>query len=116
MPGLSVKVNGVVGLIVEVDLLSKLRLHTSAAYIRKHSISSEVGQITQVGRNDSDSVKGVQLMFMQLMQQHTTIYTNCAKCRKPLINPIIRRRDGRNMADFGYCSRCKQLNVKCTIW
>ncbi|KAI0062106.1 hypothetical protein BV25DRAFT_1900133 [Artomyces pyxidatus] len=47
-----------------VDLLSRLRLHTSAAYLRKHTPSDEVRAATKL---------------------QTTVYVSCGRCEKPII-------------------------------
>lgn len=49
------------------DLLSRLRLHVSAAYVRKNAGSMDLRSTTKVD---------------------TTMYTACGRCRKPLMKAI----------------------------
>ncbi|KAG8882206.1 GTP-binding protein Rho1 [Tulasnella sp. 332] len=48
-----------------IDLLSRHRLHTSAAYVRKYGDPSELKRVTQV---------------------NTSMYAACGRCKKPLFN------------------------------
>ncbi|KAI5115697.1 hypothetical protein M0805_002561 [Coniferiporia weirii] len=79
-----------------IDVLSRLRMHSVAAYIRKFAPSSEVRQSSQV---------------------QTTIYTVCATCRKPIVQPAIGEphSSGRSWTGFSQCFECKKVAIKCTI-
>ncbi|THH12229.1 hypothetical protein EW145_g102 [Phellinidium pouzarii] len=80
-----------------IELLSRLRMHTIAAYIRKYAPSSEVGQSTQI---------------------QTTIATVCASCRKPIVQSATgeTHSSGRAWKGFSQCFDCKKVAIKCSIW
>ncbi|KAG8907882.1 hypothetical protein FRB99_001741 [Tulasnella sp. 403] len=53
-----------------VEMLTRLRLHTSAAYVRKHGSSLDLKQTTNLD---------------------TIMYTSCAKCNKPLLQTFTQQ-------------------------
>ncbi|KAF8266596.1 hypothetical protein EI94DRAFT_1848453 [Lactarius quietus] len=48
-----------------IELLTRMKLHTTAAYLRKHSVLPEISSLTNL---------------------QTTIYVSCGRCRKPIIS------------------------------
>ncbi|PPQ79096.1 hypothetical protein CVT25_002889 [Psilocybe cyanescens] len=79
----------------DTDILTRLRLHTCAAYLRKYSDNEDIRKPTLMG---------------------TTIYTSCGRCRKPLLVPAGSF-SGRaiNQGAFSYCLGCKSSVVMCSI-
>ncbi|KAI1785177.1 hypothetical protein LXA43DRAFT_929347 [Ganoderma leucocontextum] len=78
-----------------IEILSRLRLHTCAAYIRKFANVDAVRVTTSMS---------------------TTIYTSCGKCRKPIIKPagpIVHA--GRPGGSYAYCLQCHNSITKCAI-
>ncbi|KAH8107815.1 hypothetical protein BXZ70DRAFT_912770 [Cristinia sonorae] len=96
-----------------IDILVRLRLHASAAYIRKNAPADEIRNMTGL---------------------ETTVYTSCGRCRKPLIVPsssgpaltttpthaavqkgvktvIIQKPRG----NYAFCNACKEATTKCSI-
>ncbi|KDR78745.1 hypothetical protein GALMADRAFT_244288 [Galerina marginata CBS 339.88] len=78
-----------------IEILTRLRLHTCAAYVRKYC--------------EIDDIRKTTLL-------ETTIYTSCGKCRKPLLLPAGTF-SGRaiNQGAFSYCLGCKTSVVMCSI-
>ncbi|KLO18063.1 WD40 repeat-like protein [Schizopora paradoxa] len=78
------------------DILSRLRLHGPAAYIRKHSQNQHLRRDTQT---------------------QTSIHSVCVKCHKPIVKPTstFSRLSGGPRTGFNYCAQCKQSTTKCTI-
>ncbi|KAM5544402.1 hypothetical protein V8D89_002062 [Ganoderma adspersum] len=78
-----------------IDILTRLRLHTCAAYIRKFATVDAVRMTTSMS---------------------TIIYTACRKCRKPLLRPagpVVYA--GRPGGSFAYCLQCRNSITKCAI-
>ncbi|RPD58851.1 hypothetical protein L226DRAFT_493796 [Lentinus tigrinus ALCF2SS1-7] len=78
-----------------IEILSRLRLHTCAAYIRKFVPVDDIRAKTSM---------------------QTTIYTTCGKCRKPLVlpaGPMVRA--GKPSGSFGLCTGCRASITKCSI-
>ncbi|KAH9481800.1 GATOR complex protein WDR24 [Psilocybe cubensis] len=77
------------------EILTRLRLHTCAAYLRKYCDHEDIRKPTLMG---------------------TTIYTSCGKCRKPLLVPAGSF-SGRviNQGAFSFCLGCKSSVVMCSI-
>ncbi|KAI0686851.1 hypothetical protein BC835DRAFT_1287288 [Cytidiella melzeri] len=72
-----------------IDLLSRLRLHGPAAYIRKYSSFEATG---------------------------TTVETVCARCRRPLLQPAAKLANAsKPSGDFAFCQKCKASTTKCAI-
>ncbi|KAK0449993.1 hypothetical protein EV421DRAFT_1704652 [Armillaria borealis] len=74
-----------------IDVLTRLRLHTCAAYLRKVCEAEEIREASQL---------------------ETTIYTSCGRCRKALALPL-----GTTDRNAGYwlCSTCKAPPAICNI-
>ncbi|KAK7020532.1 WD-repeats-region domain-containing protein [Favolaschia claudopus] len=78
-----------------IDILTRLQLHTCAAYVRKYCQSEPVRNHTLL---------------------ETLIYTSCGKCRKPLVMSA-----GTPSAStlvkggFAFCLACKAACVSCAI-
>ncbi|EIW58869.1 uncharacterized protein TRAVEDRAFT_65085 [Trametes versicolor FP-101664 SS1] len=78
-----------------IEILSRLRLHTCAAYLRKFSPVEDVAATTSL---------------------HTTVYTACAKCRKAILQPAgPLTRGGKPSGSYAYCSSCQKNVAKCSI-
>ncbi|KAF8813412.1 hypothetical protein BYT27DRAFT_7158298 [Phlegmacium glaucopus] len=79
-----------------IELLTRLRLHTCTAYLRKYCQKEEIRNITLL---------------------ETTIYTSCGKCRKPLLLPagICNNPPELNRGGFSYCLACSRSCVMCSI-
>ncbi|KAL4254380.1 GATOR2 complex protein WDR24 [Pleurotus pulmonarius] len=78
-----------------LDLLTRLSLFSSCAYIRKFVEAEEI-------RNHS--------------KLETTIYTFCGKCRKPLVVSAGNPAFGELVkGGFAYCKNCKSACVTCAI-
>ncbi|KAG0696924.1 hypothetical protein DFH29DRAFT_812461 [Suillus ampliporus] len=73
-----------------IELLTRLRLHTCAAYLRKC--------------NDIEDVKSTTKL-------ETVIYTACGRCRKAIILSRARTMIGAH----ALCTTCKSAVVKCSI-
>ncbi|KAK0469994.1 uncharacterized protein EV420DRAFT_1662756, partial [Desarmillaria tabescens] len=80
-----------IGCISYPDVLTRLRLHTCAAYLRKVCKAEEIREASQL---------------------ETTIYTSCGRCRKALALPL-----GTTDRNAGYwlCSTCKAPPAMCNI-
>ncbi|KAJ6623550.1 hypothetical protein B0H10DRAFT_2010419 [Mycena sp. CBHHK59/15] len=78
-----------------IDLLSRLQLHTSAAYLRKFCQIQDISNTTLL---------------------ETQIYTSCGKCRKPLVVSAGTPAVGKLVkGGFAYCLSCKASCVTCAI-
>ncbi|KAF7338217.1 WD-REPEATS-REGION domain-containing protein [Mycena venus] len=78
-----------------IDILTRLQLHTCAAYLRKYCQSEGV-------RNNT------------LLE--TQIHTSCGKCRKPLIVSAGTQTPGTLVkGGFAFCLACKAACVTCAI-
>ncbi|KAF9475478.1 hypothetical protein BDN70DRAFT_883675 [Pholiota conissans] len=78
-----------------IELLSRLRLYTSAAYLRKYCDIEDIRKPTML---------------------ETTIYTSCGKCRKPLLRPAgTVKGTTACKGGFSYCLACKQSCMMCSI-
>lgn len=77
------------------ELLMRMRLHTVAAYVRKHAPAEDIKQPTEI---------------------QTTLYTLCGKCRKPILQPISHSDGVMPYGNFAYCKGCKSPITKCSIW
>ncbi|KAF8886054.1 hypothetical protein CPB84DRAFT_1787859 [Gymnopilus junonius] len=78
-----------------IELLTRLRLHTCAAYLRKYCEIEEIRKTTLL---------------------ETTVYTSCGKCRKPLLLPAgTFSGKAINQGAFSYCLTCKASTVMCCI-
>lgn len=75
-----------------IEMLMRHRLHTPAAYIRKH-----------VGVEDVRKTTGLE----------TTIYTACGRCRKPII--ATHARAPVPSRGYSVCSSCRAPVVRCAI-
>jgi hypothetical protein len=73
-----------------IELLTRLRLHTCAAYLRKCSNLEDVSSTTKL---------------------ETIIYTACGRCRKPILLSRARTVTGAH----ALCMTCKSAVVKCSI-
>lgn len=73
-----------------IELLTRLRLHTCAAYLRRCSDFEDVSNTTKL---------------------ETIIYTACGRCRKPILLSRARTATGAH----ALCSTCKSAVVKCSI-
>jgi hypothetical protein len=95
-----------------VDLLTRLRLHTSTAYLRKYCLAEEVRNATLV-RIIIFYLARVGNSFAQL---ETTIYTSCGKCRKPLVPAGTETLGEAAKGGYSYCLACKSSCATCAIW
>ncbi|KDQ51501.1 hypothetical protein JAAARDRAFT_210996 [Jaapia argillacea MUCL 33604] len=78
-----------------LDILSRLRLHTCAAYIRKNALEEDVRNTT-----------GIQ----------TVVYTSCGRCRKPIVPVAPTEQQSSNpKGSFSYCPSCRSVSAKCSI-
>ncbi|KAJ7271881.1 hypothetical protein B0H12DRAFT_1298457 [Mycena haematopus] len=78
-----------------IDLLTRLQLHTCAAYMRKYC--------------QSESVRNNTLL-------ETQIHTSCGKCRKPLVVSAGTQAPGILVkGGFAFCLACKMACVTCAI-
>ncbi|TFK81768.1 hypothetical protein K466DRAFT_501579 [Polyporus arcularius HHB13444] len=78
-----------------IEVLSRLRLHTCAAYIRKFVPVEDIRATTSL---------------------QTTIYTACGKCRRPLVlpaGPMVHA--GKPSGSFSLCKGCRASITKCSI-
>ncbi|KAG2139627.1 uncharacterized protein EDB93DRAFT_1298463, partial [Suillus bovinus] len=73
-----------------IELLTRLRLHTCAAYLRKCSNFEDISNTTKL---------------------ETIIYTACGRCRKPILLSRARTVTGAH----ALCTTCKSAVVKCSI-
>ncbi|KAG1810953.1 uncharacterized protein BJ212DRAFT_1526217 [Suillus subaureus] len=73
-----------------IELLTRLRLHTCAAYLRKCGDFEDVSNTTKL---------------------ETIIYTACGRCRKPILLSRARTVTGAH----AFCTTCKSAVVKCSI-
>ncbi|KAJ7449912.1 hypothetical protein FB451DRAFT_1052596 [Mycena latifolia] len=76
------------------DILTRLQLHTCAAYLRKFSETEDVRNTTLV---------------------ETQIHTSCGKCRKPLVVSAGTKPGILFKGGFAFCLACKVSCVKCAI-
>ncbi|KAL4244097.1 GATOR2 complex protein WDR24 [Abortiporus biennis] len=110
-----------------IEILVRLRLHTTAAYMRKFSPAEEVRNTTSL---------------------ETTFYTSCGKCNKPILRPAtaraltttptsstvplqggteqqrkeigtlnkLRHKSGKKPnGSYGFCVSCKKSSATCSI-
>ncbi|KAJ7940535.1 hypothetical protein B0H13DRAFT_2396675 [Mycena leptocephala] len=78
-----------------IDILTRLHLHTCAAYLRKFCQSNDV-------RNNT------------LLE--TQIHTSCGKCRKPLVVSAGTQAPGTIVkGGFAFCLACRSACVTCAI-
>ncbi|GJE95841.1 hypothetical protein PsYK624_120310 [Phanerochaete sordida] len=79
-----------------VELLMRLRLHSVAAYIRKHAEAEDLRNRTAV---------------------ETTIHSVCRKCGKNLLGarPMRPDWDGTPIGSFAYCKSCRSPVTTCSI-
>ncbi|PCH44052.1 hypothetical protein WOLCODRAFT_76205 [Wolfiporia cocos MD-104 SS10] len=78
-----------------INILGRLRLHTSAAYMRKFVEAEDIRVASAL---------------------NTTIYTSCGRCRKPIMQPAVSMtRAGKPAGSYAYCLTCKKNATKCSI-
>lgn len=78
-----------------IDILSRLRLHTPAAYMRKFVDEEEIRATTTL---------------------QTVIYTACSRCRKPILAPATQMHpSGKPSGSYAYCVACRNNITTCTI-
>ncbi|KAH7915025.1 hypothetical protein BJ138DRAFT_998811, partial [Hygrophoropsis aurantiaca] len=70
-----------------IDILTRLRLHTCAAYLRKYTEPEDVRTISKL---------------------ETVIYTTCGRCRKPITST------NKSKGAFTLCASCR-TTVQCSI-
>ncbi|EIW81604.1 hypothetical protein CONPUDRAFT_165704 [Coniophora puteana RWD-64-598 SS2] len=75
-----------------IDILSRMRLHTVAAYLRKFTDIDEVRNVTKL---------------------ETVLYTICGTCRKPVLVPASRIRSQPKGA-YSLCPSCK-ASFRCSV-
>ncbi len=98
------------------EVLSRLRLHTCAAYIRKFVPVEDIRATTSV-REMSTCVVDDDCSLPTTTQLQTTIYTACGKCRRPLVlpaGPMLHA--GKPSGSFSLCKGCRASITKCSIW
>ncbi|KAI0766904.1 hypothetical protein BD413DRAFT_567976 [Trametes elegans] len=82
-------------LMSDADILTRLRLHTCAAYMRKFVPVADIRNTTSL---------------------QTTIYVACAKCRKAILLPGgPMTRAGKPSGSYAYCTSCRATITKCAI-
>jgi hypothetical protein len=97
------------------ELLTRLRLYGLAAHLRKYAGLDDIRILTRVRDvvfllEDSER----KYCFIQL---ETTIYTLCARCRKPFSPPVDTPRPGHHVkGGYSYCRTCRIYPAKCSIW
>ena len=97
------------------EILTRLRLHTCAAYIRKFATVDAVRVTTSVSFYLDHNFDAIAESLHG--QMSTVIYTVCRKCRKPLLRPagpVVHA--GRPGGSFAYCLQCHNSITKCAIW
>ncbi|KAI0819575.1 hypothetical protein BC628DRAFT_1491791 [Trametes gibbosa] len=78
-----------------IDILTRLRLHACAAYLRKFVPAEDIRALTAL---------------------QPTIYTSCGKCRKAILLPGgSMARGGKSSGNYAFCSSCKGTATKCSI-
>ncbi|KAI0929589.1 hypothetical protein AcV7_005082 [Taiwanofungus camphoratus] len=78
-----------------IEILSRLRLHASAAYMRRFVEADEIRTTTTL---------------------HTTVYTSCSRCRKPIVVPARRvSRAEKISGSYAYCRACRSNPTCCSI-
>ncbi|KAJ7741513.1 hypothetical protein DFH07DRAFT_52395 [Mycena maculata] len=78
-----------------IDILTRLQLHSCAAYIRKFCQTEDVQNTTLL---------------------ETQIHTSCGKCRKPLVVPAGTQTPGKLVkGGFAFCLACRASCVTCAI-
>ncbi|KII91642.1 hypothetical protein PLICRDRAFT_515536 [Plicaturopsis crispa FD-325 SS-3] len=80
-----------------IDSLCRLRMHTSAAYLRKYVQVDQIRASTTL---------------------ETTIYSSCGRCRKPIIQPAFSARTadgGVPRGGYSYCISCHNYATQCSI-
>ncbi|KAI0741856.1 hypothetical protein C8Q80DRAFT_1196599 [Daedaleopsis nitida] len=78
-----------------IEILSRLRLHTCAAYIRKFVSVEDIRATTSM---------------------QTTIYSTCGRCRKPIMQPAGPMiRSGKPSGSYAFCLSCQASITKCSI-
>ncbi|KAL1761750.1 hypothetical protein FB107DRAFT_200662 [Schizophyllum commune] len=80
-----------------LDILSRLQLHTSAAYVRKFCAVEDAKKESTVR---TQSI--VLFSHLNISQMETTIYTACMKCKRAIIAPPAATRGA-----FAYCPSCR---------
>lgn len=90
----------------------RMRLHSSAAYVRKFAQLDDVRNPTTVSHGPS-STNHIDLFTFQA---ETTIYTMCHKCRKPLLHAHHAKSDDKPNGGFAYCNNCLAPATICSIW
>ena len=82
-----------------------MKLHTAAAYLRKHSVLPEISSLTNVRLLLLETTFRTTLRTV-VLQLQTTIYVSCGRCRKP----ILAQRNGST------CATCRTPAARCSIW
>ncbi|EJD41071.1 hypothetical protein AURDEDRAFT_186730 [Auricularia subglabra TFB-10046 SS5] len=78
-----------------VELLERSRMHTQAAYIRKHCTVPTVRERTQL---------------------HTSISLSCGRCKKPLEgSSFLESQQPAGVRSFTLCRSCRQGGARCSI-
>ncbi|KAI0351880.1 hypothetical protein OH77DRAFT_1498292 [Trametes cingulata] len=78
-----------------IEILTRLRLHTCAAYLRKFVDVEDIKLTTSL---------------------NTTVYVSCGKCRKAVVQPAgPLLRGGRPSGSYAYCTSCQRNMTKCSI-
>ncbi|KAI0644296.1 hypothetical protein C8Q79DRAFT_139375 [Trametes meyenii] len=78
-----------------IEILTRLRLHICAAYMRKFVVIKDIRTATSL---------------------QTTIYTSCGKCRKAILQPAGPMVHGvKPSGSYSFCSSCRGNVTKCSI-
>lgn len=98
-------------------MLARLRLHTSAALVRKETTYRTMREATMV-RLKCPRVNLLQTPNDSREQIDTTMYTSCGICRKALIGPPPggQATGGNSAGKFQYCAKCNANMARCAIW
>ena len=89
-----------------------MRLHSSAAYVRKYAQLEDVRNPTGVS-----SLVASTRPILTFSQVETTIYTMCRKCRKPLLHAHhAKATDSKPNGGFAFCNSCMAPTTTCSIW
>jgi SEA/GATOR complex protein SEA2/WDR24 len=89
-----------------IELLMRMKLYITAAYLRKHSALPEIRSATNV-RNPPLIDRPIRTMAHFIFSQlQTTVYMSCGRCGKPIL-----AQQGGSM-----CATCRSPAAQCSIW
>lgn len=98
-----------------IDVLTRLRLYTSAACLRKYSKVEEIDAATRVSCFNPIRTSGCTQHHLDKLE--TIIYTSCGRCRKPIMFPAgTQKPNDIRKGGYSFCLACKTHFAKCSIW